>query len=184
MASNPARGSGRERLLEAAAAIVSEQGVHELTLEAVAAAAGVTKGGLIYHFKTKDELLGALVETMMAQVEERNRAHAAARGATTGALLQAFIDETFDMPPAEKQLMTNLLAAAAAYPHHMAPAQRLFDRLYGEFAGAGPKAGLALVIAAALDGISLLELMNLHQFSESQRKAMRRALQDLAQTLN
>ena len=179
MASTPARGSGRERLLEAAAAIVSEQGVHDLTLEAVAAAAGVTKGGLIYHFKTKDELLGALVETMMAQVEERNRVKAAARGATTGALLQAFIDETFDMP-----LMTNLLAAAAAYPHHLAPAQRLFDSLYGEFAGAGPKAGLALVIAAALDGISLLELMNLHQFSDRQRKAMRRALQDLAQTLN
>ena len=36
----------------------------------------------------------------MAQVEERNRVKSAARGATTGALLQAFIDETFDMKPA------------------------------------------------------------------------------------
>ena len=184
MASTSSRGGGRQRLLEAAAEIVSAHGVHDLTLEAVAAAAGVTKGGLIYHFKTKDELLGALVESMIGQLEERNRGKAAARGATTGALLQALIDETFDMPGAEKKLMSNLLAAATAYPQQMAPAQQLFDRLYGEFAGSGTQAGLALVIAAALDGISLLELTNLHQFSERQRKAMRRALLELAQTLN
>ena len=58
---NPSQRSGKQRLIDAAAQIVSTQGVQQLTLEGVAAAAGVTKGGLIYHFKTKDDLLAALV---------------------------------------------------------------------------------------------------------------------------
>jgi AcrR family transcriptional regulator len=154
-----------------------------LTLEAVAAAVGITKGGLIYHFKTKDELLGALVERMMGQLDQRSRAKAAKRGDTPSALLQALVDETFDMPRSEKLLLGNLLAAATHYPHLMAPAQQLFTRLYDELADTGPQAGLALVIAAALDGVSLLELLNLHPFSKRQREAMRLALHQLAQSL-
>ena len=181
---NPSgRSSSREKLLDAAADLISKHSVQELTLEAVAAAAGVTKGGLIYHFKTKDELLGTLVERMIDQLDQRNRAKAAKRGNTTGALLLALIDDTFDMPRSEKLLLTNLLAAATNYPHLLEPVQQSFARWYSEFADAGPPAGLALAIAAALDGLSLLELLNLHQFSERQREAMRQTLQQLAQTL-
>lgn len=183
MASTPGRGSSREKLLDAAADLISKSGVNELTLEGVAAAAGVTKGGLIYHFKTKDELLGAVVERMLGHIDQRQRAKAARRGDTTGALLQAMIDDTFGMSRKEKLLLTNLLAAATSYPHLLAPVQQIFERLYGEFADAGPHAGLALALAAALDGISLLELLNLHHFSKPQRDAMRQALQQLVQDL-
>ena len=47
------RTSKRIQLLEAAAAIVNEQGSEYLTLDAVAHKAGVSKGGLLYHFKNK-----------------------------------------------------------------------------------------------------------------------------------
>ena len=183
--SNPsARGSSRQKLLDAAAELISRHGVQDLTLEGVAAAAGVTKGGLIYHFKTKDDLLGAVVERMTVQLDQRNRAKASQHGGTPRALLLALIDDTFDMPPSEKRLMTNLLAAASQYPHLLAPAQKLFTSLYGEFADAGKAAGLALAIAAALDGVSLLELLNLHRFDEHQRDAMRDALKHLAMGMN
>ena len=182
MSNPPGRSSSREKLLDAAADLISQGSVHELTLEGVAAAAGVTKGGLIYHFKTKDELLGALVERMIELLDQRSRDKAAKRGNTTSALLQALVDDTFDMPRSEKQLLANLLAAATHYPHLLGPVQQAYDRIYSEFADAGPHAGLALAIAAALDGLSLLELLNLHQFSKRQREAMRRALQQLAQT--
>ena len=183
MASTPGRGSSREKLLDAAADLIAKNSVNELTLEGVAAAAGVTKGGLIYHFKTKDDLLGALVERMVGQIDQRQRAKAARRGDTSGALLQAMIDDTFDMSRKEKLLLTNLLAAATSYPHLLAPVQQLFAGVYAEFAGIGPQAGLALVVAAALDGLSLVELLNLHQFSKRERDAMRLALQQLVQTL-
>lgn len=181
MTNPPGRSSSREKLLDAAAELIATHSVQELTLEGVAAAAGVTKGGLIYHFKTKDELLGALVERMSLELDQRSRAKAAQRGDTTGALLMALVDDTFDMPPGEKRLLTNLLAAATSYPHLLGPVQQLYNRLYGELTQAGPEAGLALVVAAALDGISLMELLNLHQFSPEQHDAMRQVLQRITQ---
>ena len=56
-----ARGDTRARLLDAASAVIRRDGPQALTLDAVAAQAGVSKGGLLYHFKSKRELLDALV---------------------------------------------------------------------------------------------------------------------------
>jgi AcrR family transcriptional regulator len=50
-----------DRLLDAAEAVVARQGIANLTLDAVAAAAGLSKGGLLHHFPTKDRLIEALV---------------------------------------------------------------------------------------------------------------------------
>jgi AcrR family transcriptional regulator len=55
------RGDTRAKLLDAASAVIRRDGPQALTLEAVAAQAGVSKGGLLYHFKSKRELLDALV---------------------------------------------------------------------------------------------------------------------------
>lgn len=183
MATSGPRSSARERLLDRAEALISEHGVQELTLEGVAAAAGVTKGGLIYHFKTKDDLLGALVERMMTQVGERSRARAAERGDTPRALLLALIDDTFDMPRKEKAVYSNLLAAISHYPHLLGPARGLFAGIYGQLAKLGPHAGHALALASALDGMVFLELLDFHHFTKPQRDAVRAALQELAKSL-
>ena len=52
-------GSARERILEAAERVITEVGAAHLTLDAVAQAAGVSKGGLLYHFPSKESLLVA-----------------------------------------------------------------------------------------------------------------------------
>jgi len=178
------RASSHDRLLEAAADIVATHGVPALTLEGVAAAAGVTKGGLIYHFKTKDDLLGALVEQLVAQIEQRNRARAARRGDTPGALLQSLLDDTFSMPSSEEALVRQLLPAASTHPHLLGPVQRLFQSVYRDLASAAPNAGLALVLGAALDGMTLLELLGLHTFGKPERRAMRQALENLIKNID
>ena len=53
------RKSSREKILDAAAELVAEIGAGRLTLEAVAEKAGLSKGGLLYNFPTKDALLQA-----------------------------------------------------------------------------------------------------------------------------
>lgn len=182
----PGRRSSRDRLLDAATTLVGEHGVQQLTIEAVAAAAGVTKSGFIYHFKTRDELLGALVERMVVELEAHHRAQATAADGSTQArsLVQALVGTTFDMSDADKRVFTQLLAAASSHPHLMGPAQASFARVYADLqALGGHQAPLALVLAAALDGISLLELLNLHHFSDAQRQAMRQAVSELAQQL-
>lgn len=183
MSKSSPHSSARQRLLDAAAQIISTQGVQALTLEGVAAAAGVTKGGLIYHFKTRDDLLGAVVQAMLDQLEQRSRTKAAKAGGTTGSFLSALIDDAFDTPANEKQLMSSLLAAVFSHPHLLEPVHKSFDFAYADLAKSGPRAGLAMAIAVATDGLLLLELLDLHRFNDRQRKAVRQALQTLAKEL-
>jgi AcrR family transcriptional regulator len=61
----------RERILDAAESVVIEQGVTGMTLDAVAARAKVSKGGLLYHFPSKDDVVRGLVTRVAAIVEPR-----------------------------------------------------------------------------------------------------------------
>lgn len=178
------RQSSRGKLIDAALKLVSEQGLQQVTIDAVAAAAGVTKGGLIYHFKTRDELLGAMLERMMGELNTRIGARKEHPGGTSiRELVLALADESFDMPEDQRRILSNMLAASSTYPHLMGPAQSHFSNVYGELAGSGPHAGRALLLSAALDGFTFLELLNLHQFTPQQKKAMRRAVLEMAREL-
>src|ERR671932_1816029 len=57
----------RERLVESATALFHEQGVHRTTLAEVAERAEVPLGNVYYYFKTKDELLGAVLDGYLGQ---------------------------------------------------------------------------------------------------------------------
>lgn len=58
------RPSSRDRILDALQHILTRKGLHAVTLEAVADAAGISKGGLLYHFHSKEAMLDAFVERM------------------------------------------------------------------------------------------------------------------------
>lgn len=60
----------RESVLDAFEAILMSDGARAATMDAVAAAAGVSKGGLLYHYASKDALEAAL----LARVRELARA--------------------------------------------------------------------------------------------------------------
>ncbi len=64
-----ARPSSRETILQAAEAIVIESGAVRMTLDAVAERSGISKGGLMYHFSTKEALLQAMIERMAVRFE-------------------------------------------------------------------------------------------------------------------
>ncbi|WP_374460810.1 TetR/AcrR family transcriptional regulator [Microbacterium sp.] len=54
----------REKVLDAFEAILIDDGERAATLEATAKAAGVSKGGLLYHFRSKDDLEAGLLERL------------------------------------------------------------------------------------------------------------------------
>jgi len=64
----------RERVLDAFEDILVHDGERAATLEAVAKAAGVSKGGLLYHFASKEELAAGILDRLEEQMrldEER-----------------------------------------------------------------------------------------------------------------
>ena len=69
--------SARDAVLDAYQAMLLEEGQRATTLEAVAARAGVSKGGLLYHFKSKEALAEGLIgrlDELMAQDLDAMRA--------------------------------------------------------------------------------------------------------------
>ncbi|CAN7523052.1 TetR/AcrR family transcriptional regulator [Rhizobium rhizogenes] len=53
----------RERIIEAAGKLFHSEGIRAVSVDAIAAKAGVTKRTLYYHFRSKDDLIAAYLET-------------------------------------------------------------------------------------------------------------------------
>ncbi len=68
----PTRDVTCEKLFEAAARVFEEQGIGGASIEAIAAAAGFTRGAFYSNFKSKDELIIAMLEDHVAQSIRRN----------------------------------------------------------------------------------------------------------------
>src|SRR3546814_587223 len=83
----------RRSLIDCAGRIVAEGGVGGATIQAVAEAAGVTKGGLLHHFPSKQILIEALfvdlLEQLGAQIDQAMEADEGSYGRFTRAYLQA-----------------------------------------------------------------------------------------------
>lgn len=62
--------STREKICEAAMRAASRDGLLAMTIDNVAREAGVSKGGVMYHFPTKDELVRGMLEHFGSQTEQ------------------------------------------------------------------------------------------------------------------
>src|SRR5262245_21800469 len=62
------RGGKRERLVASAGDLLHRQGVLATTLAQVAEAADLPAGNVYYYFKTKDDLVRAVIESQADQV--------------------------------------------------------------------------------------------------------------------
>jgi AcrR family transcriptional regulator len=96
MAANPTpRPSTQETILSAAERVVIRDGVVNLTLDGVAKEARLSKGGLLYHFPSKDALITAMVkrylETVENELEENLAKETPGKGAWTRAFLKTHI---------------------------------------------------------------------------------------------
>jgi AcrR family transcriptional regulator len=96
MANSAAEVKGkRERLVESATALFHEQGVHRTPLADVADRAGVPLGNVYYYFKTKDELVAAVLAQYQAQATALIESFG--RGRTPQARLKALVRNWNDM---------------------------------------------------------------------------------------
>ena len=58
----PTRADTRQQLFEAAAKVFQEQGIGAASIDAIAEAAGLTRGAFYSNFANKDELIVAMLE--------------------------------------------------------------------------------------------------------------------------
>ena len=92
----------RQAAIQAALAIIARDGPGRLTLDAIARESGISKGGVMHHFRTKEAVVTALLEHLTERFGKFTQAYLAEIGPDKpGAILEAQIAtlrESIDTP--------------------------------------------------------------------------------------
>jgi AcrR family transcriptional regulator len=171
----------RTRILDAAEAIVRARGVAQLTLEAAAREAGVSKGGLLYHFASKEALLSGLLGRMAEWMRYDFDQTVAAQEPGPGRVTRAVLAWGFGQAPEECNERCDRAAAVflAAFHHDPAlldPIRAVIAEFREAVAGDGLKPGRGHAIFAATDGLFMARVFGLYTPTEDERAAMHAAL--------
>lgn len=152
---NPA--GTRAKLLHAASEELGTRGLADLTLDHVAAAAGVSKGGLLHHFPTKLALLEGLAHHLADLFIERHARYLDAEPAEArGRWTRSYVHAAFDTSEAESRLNAALAGALTAYPQLIDVYTAAFCELDAP-QDDGLPAARSLAIRLACDGLWLAE---------------------------
>jgi AcrR family transcriptional regulator len=84
----------RRLILDTAIRLVGRKGT-AVPVSEIATEAGISKGGLLYHFPSKEVLLHALASDLMAQFRDQVHASAAAEPPSPGRLTRAYVRVSF-----------------------------------------------------------------------------------------
>ncbi|MFT5683795.1 MAG: AcrR family transcriptional regulator [Myxococcota bacterium] len=148
----------RRGLLDAAERLVDQHGAARLTLAGVAKEAGVSKGGLLYHFGTKDELIAAMLDRRFARFDDNRASKVASDANPTGREARAYLLATAEEK--DPEAAAGLLAAVANNLDLLRPLQEryaVWQQALSE--DEGLSAEQATVVRLIADGLWLSELM-------------------------
>ena len=181
---NAQSGAGtRAKILAAAAELVKEKGAAHISIEAIARRAGLSKGGLLYHFPKKDALLQALVELHMAEVDAMLADVEAANGQRrTNAVARALVELFREKACEHNEKFEGVLMAFAENPHLLDPVRRHEKRLIERIRNTAADHELSLIALLVIEGIRALGLFEMSDLltDEERRAVLDRVLAMLA----
>jgi AcrR family transcriptional regulator len=163
-------GSARDRILDAAERLVADLGAARLTLEAVAQGAGVSKGGLLYHFPSKESLLSGLAHRYaesMEQCIDAAKANLDESGKSRD--LKAAILGMLSGDARSRALSAVLLATAANEPALLEVIRECVAQYTQDMADKCSHFSRAAIVTLAVDGLKMREALRISAFTEEQR---------------
>ena len=149
------RSDTREALLRAASQVVIDKGVEALTLDAVAKQAGVSKGGLLYHFPNKDALMGSMVEQLIQDFEAVLQIEFDQDDApgTPGQWVRAYVRATLRFSKQSLALIARLTSIAVDSPNLFEAAKVYEQQSRQRIETSGIDPTKATIILLATDGL-------------------------------
>lgn len=171
----------RNLLLDAAEAVVVRQGIANLTLDAVAAEAGMSKGGLLHHFPNKDRLVEAMVQRSAdswrqcyteAYEQSPEGPGRMARGLLNHCVSKGWTDQL-------RRSSSAVFAALAHNPSLIEPMRAAYTELYQRVAEDQLPPGVGEAVVAAVDGLWLDWVLGLVPVNEALVNRVRFALEEM-----
>ncbi len=152
----------RGALLDAAERVVLREGAGQLTMDAVAAEAGVSKGGVLYAFPSKDALIDALFNRVFAAMDTIAEAFISRAGDSGENWARAHVLASRDADTLISERSAALIANFMRSPEYRKGAREYYGSILGRLdltTLAGRKARLALL---ACEGAFLLRGFDFH----------------------
>jgi AcrR family transcriptional regulator len=161
----------RQQLLDVAARLVASDGMSAVTLDAVSAASGVSKGGLLHHFPTKNALLDALFESLLERfdvdIEEMMRGDPQPQGRFTRAYLNAVAD--LKDRPEDARGWTQVTIALLAEPRLRHRWREWVQARTDEYIGTDSSID-AQIVRFAADGLWFADMLESHDIDGALRR--------------
>jgi TetR/AcrR family transcriptional regulator, fatty acid metabolism regulator protein len=133
-------------LVRVAYRLIGERGAHRVSLEEIAAAAGVSKSLVLYHFKSRENLVLATMEWVLIEVAARIRG-AVTAAPTPAGKVESMVDVIFAGAEANRRFYLTYLDLV----EHAARMPR-FGRVSTDFRGIVDTAYAAIVEAGVARG--------------------------------
>jgi AcrR family transcriptional regulator len=176
------KSSLRDRILEAADQVARERGVANLTLDLVAEQASVSKGGLLYHFATKEALLSGMIDRSIDRYRALLHAALDEHGNDYRGYLKASLSAHKNCDEGS-ECSRALFAAAANFPDMPERARKDVKEHYDRLRLDPSRFESAALLSLALDGLHFLELLKLSPFSAEEREALLNRLLKVADAI-
>jgi len=183
--------SSREKILDSAVQVAIRDGILAMTLDAVAREAGVSKGGLLYHFRTKDDLITNMLEYFRDKVTRALEARMATDGNPRGRWFRALVQTVFEpasagnaavpAPSEMGRFVTAMLAASANNPQLLAVPRQAIGRMRDRLLSEGTNGLRQLALWPAVYGLLLWQHLGVISPDDPLRQSMLDELLSLAE---
>lgn len=172
-----------DRVLDAGERVVLRDGAANLTLDAVAAEAGISKGSVLYDCKSKHALIKAIIERKIITEDKKIDAAVAALAGQKNAEIRGRIAAAADWLGEEAEPVALQLCSALSQDEDLQGLIRAScDRALSVVAQTSENPGAALVAFLALEGLRSLHLMGFHKWSASEFAALLAEIDTIAMT--
>ncbi|ANK72875.1 TetR/AcrR family transcriptional regulator [Ensifer adhaerens] len=171
------RAIDQQQVLDAAERVVGRDGAANLTVDAVAREAGVSKASVLYDYKSKQ----ALIEAVVDRAFERDNAHHAQVEQKIGDIqdraVRGRIVAAAEPPPEEfRAVALNLSAALTLDAGLRRKMQASQDTTIARILQNSQSPRGALLAYLALEGLKFLEYLDFHHFARADRDEVLREI--------
>ena len=162
----------RDRVLDAAEAVILESGGRTFTLDAVAERAGISKGGLVYSFATKDKLVYAALEREVSHFQEAVGRRLSGGPIGPVELVLAHIEEALEEDDTSTQKVAFLVTALVHAPDMLEPIRQYYRSLLDPLRSECGDIREVRHALLAVEGIFLLRGLGFVEVSADEQKSV------------
>jgi len=160
-------------VLDAAQAVAARDGAGQLTLEAVALEAGISKASVLYDYKTKQALIKALVERRIASESAKIQQIETQLGPVSNTAIRALLSsELQGRSDEDRAVMLSLCAVVSQDADLRHPVQNMIAQRIAHVAETSENSRGPMLAFLAMEGLKALEWLGLYQWPVEERKQL------------